>query len=225
MANAIYGKNKDETGHHLVWDKGILSHDLLARIIPFVFEKVSVGEKASSLDCKLVARLVRHWARLQKIWLHDLDSAFFRFGITTFMPPFIKKLEGNADRIESVIPGMKREILEIYTKLNFSTFDPDPKHRDDDEDLDAGGIIGMMLEMADFFEKSGGIIPEGRASDDDHRADFIGFVNKKRGTVPMGSMVDAFIDETIRPVIGDDPEFFEYIKKIVTPMAKRMEVA
>jgi hypothetical protein len=140
--------------------------------------------------------------------------------MTVFMPPFIMKLKDNADKIDSVVPGMKREIMEIYTKLNFSTFDTRPKRRGDDgiEDVDPKEVFSMMLEMADFFEKSGGIIPEEVAADDDHRADFIAFIKEKRGSIPVESMVDAFINEKIRPLLGNEPDYFEYIKKLVTPI-------
>jgi hypothetical protein len=224
MANPLYGKNKDATGHHLIWDEGIMSHELLSRITPFLFEKISgfMNEHVSKKDCILIARNIRNWASTQKLWIHDIDKAFFRYGITTCMPPFIKKLEQNDDKIEAIIPGMKNKIREIYLYMNMSTFDPGRKTHDkdggndDDDDDDAGKMIEHMLDMATFFETCGGIIPEWKASDDDHRVDFASFMNEKGCTMPPERLVDAFIDEKVRPLVGDDPEYFDYIKKLVT---------
>ncbi len=223
MANPIYAKNKDDAGYHLVWEGGIITHDALARIIPFLFEKIGIGDDVNDADCKIIARQIRNWARLQEIWMLDVDEAFFRHGMTVFMPPFIEKLEQNADKIESVIPGMKCEIREIYTKLNFSTFNVLPKRAGNDgiNDASPDDVFDMMLKMAIFFEKSGGIIPEDEATDDDNRAAFVEFVEKKGDAIPGDGLIDAFIKEEIEPVSGYDPEYFEYFKKLLAPAVEK----
>jgi methylmalonyl-CoA mutase C-terminal domain/subunit len=60
----------------------------------------------------------------------------------------------------------------------------------------------------------GGIIPDDDVIDDDNRADFAAFVKKKKGTIPDDGMINAFIDEEIKPRVGNDPDYLDYIKKL-----------
>ena len=220
MANPIYGRNTGGNGRHLVWDGGILTHEALSRIIPFLFDKIGIGDEVTDADCKMIARQIRNWARHQETWINEVDTAFFRYGITAFMPPFIEKLVKNADTIDAVVPGMKREIWEIYTKLNFSTFSTRPKRRGKDgiKVVDPKEVFAEMLAMAEFFDKSGGIIPEDLAGDDDNRADFIAFMNEKGNSIPAGDIVDAFIDQEVRPIHGEETEYIDYLKGLLGPV-------
>jgi len=191
MANPLFGKALDANGHHVIWDEGFGSHELLARITPFLFPRYSgfMDDTLSEEDCKLIGRLVRNWAGLQGIWNESkyINQNFFRQGNTVFMPPFIKLLDENADKIEEVIPGIKDQIRDIYLMLNQSTADI--------EEDNPKEIIESMLKVAEWFEASGGLVSEEQANDDDFKTDFLLFI-KENNKVFHGKdeMIEAFLD-------------------------------